>query len=105
MFCPKCGGILRPKKVSGKKVMSCSCGYVNKTVVGPTIVEGSNPTTVMEIVDDREEEKNFPLTDEECMKCGHKKAFYFLMQTRSSDEAETKFLKCQKCKHSWRDYS
>ena len=85
--------------------MACSCGHVNKSVMGPTITETSKETTRIEIIDENAEQKNLPLTEEKCMECGHKKAYYFLMQTRSSDEAETKFLKCEKCGHSWRDYS
>ena len=40
----------------------------------------------------------------ECPKCRHKKAYYWTVQTRAGDEAETKFLKCEKCSHTWRDY-
>jgi DNA-directed RNA polymerase subunit M len=46
-----------------------------------------------------------PVTKEECPKCGNNEAYYWLRQTRAGDEAETKFLKCTKCKHTWRDYS
>lgn len=46
-----------------------------------------------------------PVTDAECPKCHNKKAYYWTAQTRAADEPETKFLKCQKCGHTWRDYS
>ena len=36
--------------------------------------------------------------------CGLGKARFWLVQTRASDEPETKFFKCEKCKHTWRDY-
>ena len=45
-----------------------------------------------------------PLTDEECPKCKHGKAYYWLVQTRAGDEPETRFFRCEKCKHTWRDY-
>ena len=35
----------------------------------------------------------------------YKKSYFWMMQTRGSDEPETKFYKCEKCKHVWRDYS
>ena len=53
---------------------------------------------------DKEIETN-PLTEAECPKCHNKKARYWTQQTRAGDEPETKFYKCEKCKHVWRDYS
>ena len=46
-----------------------------------------------------------PETDAECPRCHHKKAYFWEVQTRAADEPATKFLKCTKCKHTWRDYS
>ncbi|MBU0471817.1 MAG: transcription factor S [Nanoarchaeota archaeon] len=105
LFCPKCGSILRPKTDKGKKVLYCSCGFVNKQVEGAEIKEVvSKIEKEVEIVSD-EEEKTLPLTDADCPKCKHNKAYYWLIQTRAGDEPETKFLRCEKCRHTWRDYS
>ena len=52
-----------------------------------------------------EDTESHPLSDAECPKCGHNKAYFWLQQTRAGDEPETKFMKCEKCKHTWRDYS
>ncbi|GAH37902.1 unnamed protein product, partial [marine sediment metagenome] len=41
---------------------------------------------------------------EKCKKCGNEKAFFWTVQTRSGDEAETKFFKCTKCEFTWREY-
>ena len=41
----------------------------------------------------------------ECPKCGHRTAYFWLVQTRAGDEPETKFLRCEKCGHTWRDYN
>lgn len=40
-----------------------------------------------------------------CPKCRHKRASYFQLQTRSSDEPMTTFLKClnRKCRNRWRE--
>lgn len=105
-FCPKCKSILRPRKEeSGKVVMFCSCGYT----------EGAQATTLkddpkvkkdeaeMEVVE--KEIETLPITKEDCPECGNGEAFYWLQQTRAGDEAATKFLRCTKCKHTWRDYS
>ncbi len=48
--------------------------------------------------------ETLPLTDAECPKCSHKKAFFWTIQTRAADEPETRFYKCEKCKHIWREY-
>ncbi len=104
MFCPKCGAMLLPKKQDNKKVLHCSCGYKSKDVDQAKIKEViKNTGKTLEIVD--KELETLPLTDAECPTCKHKKAFYWLVQTRAGDEPETKFLRCQKCKHTWRDYS
>lgn len=105
MFCPKCGAMLLPKKQDSKKMLHCSCGYKSKDVEQARIKEViRNKTKVLEVVD-REEVEILPLTDADCQNCKHKKAFYWLVQTRAGDEPETKFLRCQKCKHTWRDYA
>ena len=105
MFCPKCGSILMPKKEGSKKLLACSCGYKSKDVSQVTIKEGKvEKAKEVEVVDDSEL-KTLPLMDAECPECGHKKAYFWLVQTRASDEPETKFLKCEKCRHTWRDYS
>lgn len=43
--------------------------------------------------------------DVECPKCGTRDAWWFLLQTRKADEAETTFLECTKCRTRWRRYA
>ncbi|PWB85162.1 transcription factor S-II (TFIIS) [Methanobrevibacter woesei] len=45
-----------------------------------------------------------PTTTITCPECGHNKAAWWLQQTRSADEAPTRFFQCLKCKHTWREY-
>lgn len=105
MFCPKCGSILMPKIVKGKKGMGCACGYSTKDVVAAKIKESiRGKKTKIEIIE-KEDITHLPIIDTECPKCEHKKAYYWTVQTRAGDEPETKFLKCVKCKHTWRDYN
>jgi DNA-directed RNA polymerase subunit M len=40
-----------------------------------------------------------------CEKCGNNAAYFWTQQTRAADEPETRFFKCTKCKHTWREYS
>ncbi|OVE74601.1 transcription factor S [archaeon D22] len=101
-FCPKCGSLLTPKKENDKVIMGCACGYNNKKAEPVQLKEEIKDEEKLEIVSD--EPEAMPLTDAECEECGHTKAYYWVQQTRASDEPETKFLKCEKCKHTWRDY-
>jgi DNA-directed RNA polymerase subunit M len=53
----------------------------------------------------KEKETNvMPTVAETCPKCGNKEAYFWTSQTRAADEAETKFFRCIKCKHTWREY-
>ena len=104
MFCPKCGSILMPKKDGNKKLLVCSCGYKTKEIGQATIKETViNKEKDVEVIEKGELE-TLPKTDATCSKCGHKTAYFWLVQTRAGDEPETKFLRCEKCEHTWRDY-
>ncbi|MBT4540460.1 transcription factor S [Candidatus Woesearchaeota archaeon] len=104
MFCPKCGSILIPKNDGNKKILHCKCGYTNsEDIKDMKFTEVVKKKKEIEVVD-KEIETN-PLTEAECPKCHNKKARYWTQQTRAGDEPETKFYKCEKCKHVWRDYS
>jgi len=103
MFCPKCGSILTPKKVGDKNVMSCSCGYKNGDPEAAKIKETITKSKEIEVVE-KEDDQSLPETDAECPKCKNNKAAFWTVQTRAGDEPETKFLRCTKCKHTWRDY-
>lgn len=103
MFCPKCGSLLRPKDFKGKRLLACSCGYKDQKSEKIELSEKKTVSSNVDVVD--KEVEVYPLTDVECPKCKHGKAHYWTVQTRASDEPETKFFKCEKCKHTWRDYS
>jgi transcription factor S len=105
MFCPKCGSLLKPKTDKKKKVLACSCGYTSKDVVSATIKESKVEKEVKKVSVVEEKDDNLPETDAECPECGNARAYYWLQQTRAGDEPETKFLRCKKCKNTWRDYS
>ena len=73
---------------------------MEKTKLTETINKKSKEVEVIEKTDF----ETLPKINAECEKCGHKKAFYWTMQTRAGDEPETKFLRCEKCRYTWRDY-
>jgi DNA-directed RNA polymerase subunit M len=103
LFCPKCGSILSPKEDGKKTLLACSCGYSSMEKEDILIQENVKKVTKLEVAD--EEVKTLPKINEECPKCKHKQAYYWTVQTRAGDEAETRFFECTKCKHRWREYS
>ena len=100
MFCPKCKSLLRPKEVQGQKILACGCGYQSEGVV--TLSEKQKQEVQkFEAVEDKE---MLPLIEALCKKCNHMKAYYWVVQTRAADEPPTRFYRCEKCKHTWREY-
>jgi len=106
MFCPKCGSLLLPKTVGKKKIVSCKCGYKSDETKEFGVIKEkiNNKRMILEVINENEGQA-LPLVDEKCPKCKHPKSFFWTMQTRAGDEPETRFFRCEKCKHTWRDYS
>ena len=102
MFCPKCGSILTPKKENRKIVVKCPCGY-SKNSKQVKIKEDIKKSETVSVV--TEDFEIHPIVDADCSKCGNKKAYFWEIQTRASDEPATSFFKCTKCKAVWRDYN
>ncbi|MGM5483009.1 MAG: transcription factor S [Nanobdellota archaeon] len=100
LFCPKCGSIMTPDKNKG--VLVCSCGYEHKNNKDSKLKENIDNKKEVDVIE--KEIDPSPEVEAECPKCGHNKAKFWTVQTRASDEPETKFFKCLKCNHTWRDY-
>ena len=99
-FCPKCGAIL----VKKSKNYGCPrCGYSSKKKVNLKTSEKLNEKNEGVAISKKNTNVH-PMVNETCQKCKHDKAYFWTVQTRSSDEAETKFFKCVKCGHTWREY-
>ena len=96
-ICPKDGSLLEPRE--GKMVCPV-CGYSEEE---GKLVEKEKKKEVFVVEEGQAEVR--PVVDAECEKCGNKKAYFWSMQTRSSDEPETRFYKCTKCGYVWREYS
>ena len=56
-------------------------------------------------MDEEDKIKTMPLTKIDCPMCDSEDARFWTVQTRSADEAETRFFRCEKCHHVWRDAS
>jgi transcription factor S len=105
LFCPKCGSLLRPKVDGKKKKLFCSCGYSSNEIDNATIKEEVIKTDTARVEVVHKDIETMPLVDMQCPKCKHPKSYFWEIQTRAADEPATKFYKCEKCKHIWRDYS
>ena len=106
-FCPDCGSVMLPKKIEGKKVLVCrKCERQSELkdesayTLTRTIERGPRDRMV-EIDKDFE---TLPKTKERCPACDNNEAYWWSLQTRSGDEPDTKFLRCTKCSHTWRQY-
>ena len=100
-FWPECGGMMLP--VDGK--ITCKrCGFKKDSSGEETYKEKEKVKTEENIIMKGDDINTLPTIDIECPKCGHNKAGYWLQQTRSADEAETRFYQCLECKHTWREY-
>ncbi len=99
-FCEKCGSLII---VKDGKAACASCGHKIKKKLK---IEASEKITKKEeiAVIKEESDNTYPVVDIVCPKCKNKKSYFWTQQTRSSDESETKFYKCIKCKHTWRVY-
>ena len=84
------------------KELVCSCGYKQSGEVSALKEEGKK---VEEVAVVEKEEKVNVIIDAECPKCKNEKAETWEVQTRSVDEPPTRFHKCTKCSHTWREYT
>ncbi len=99
-FCPKCGSVL----VKKEKNYGCArCGYSTKDKVKLESSENNKESQEIGVVKEKDTDV-FPVVPFDCKKCGNKKSYFWTAQTRAADEAETKFFKCTKCKHTVREY-
>ncbi len=99
-FCPKCGAMLTQK---GKSMQCLRCSYSTKGKIDLNIsekIEDSKPVAVVS----KKTAGTLPIVGEKCKECGNLKAYFWTVQTRSGDEAETKFFRCTKCDYTWRSY-
>jgi DNA-directed RNA polymerase subunit M len=93
VLCPKCGFIAdkEEQEPDPKKKISS--------------MQESISESALKVMDIDKSPDALPTTTVECPKCGNNTAFWWMIQTRSADEATTQFYRCTKCSHTWRYYS
>jgi DNA-directed RNA polymerase subunit M len=106
-FCSKCGGLMIPKKSGNKVILVCrKCGKrkTSKEKKFKIRVSTEKSNSKIIVLDKKSKIDVLPKTDVPCPKCDNNEAFWWMQQTRAADEAPTRFYKCTKCGHTWREY-
>ena len=114
-FCPTCGSFLSlAKSKVGEEivvVLACSkCGYkkqgsAKKAQLRTGKVTHPKGKPIVTVISEEDQKMaTLPTIKMVCPKCGNREAYFWTAQTRSGDEAETRFFRCTKCNHTWREY-
>jgi DNA-directed RNA polymerase subunit M len=115
-FCLNCGSRLVPQKIKTNdsdalRLICKRCGYKKEGVgkfIEPTayrVIQHSPQQLVAVIGREEAELRTLPTINIECPNCGNNKAYVWLVQTRGSDESSTQFMRCTRCRYTYREYS
>ncbi len=103
-FCKKCGSIMVPIKKGKSVYMQCrKCGYKTRENIREIKIK-EDVKQKKQIVVLEDDPTMLPTTEKICPKCEHNRAYWWLQQTRASDEPPTQFFRCVKCHYVWREY-
>ncbi|MEM2886390.1 MAG: transcription factor S [Thermoproteota archaeon] len=109
-FCPKCDTRLVLKKIEKKAVLACprpGCDYQEPASKVEAVVSSENQNQEVLKILEKDVKGLHPTTHTKvvCPKCGHTKAYFWLVQTRGTDESPSQFFRCVRCNNTWREYS
>ena len=104
-FCPNCESRLK----NNNGLLSCpNCKFVKEESTKINKEKSEDVSSEFLIMDesDLNQAKGLEATVKiDCEKCHNQEGVWWAFQTRSADEPETKFYRCTKCNHTWRDYT
>ncbi|KAI3658412.1 hypothetical protein MP638_007514 [Amoeboaphelidium occidentale] len=100
MFCKICGNLLDyPGNSDFVSCNLCNTTHNCSEYEQIEIVTHSRPNAFgKKKAVEEEEEQSGAIIEETCTKCGHNQMRFFTMQLRSSDEGQTVFYTCTKCR-------
>jgi DNA-directed RNA polymerase subunit M len=104
-FCPKCKTLMLPSK---KTAICPKCGSRVKAEKNDILIKEKITHSITEKIPKRakEIEATYPTADAECPKCGNDRAYWWVQTITGTigdeDTVDTQFLRCTKCKHTWR---
>ena len=106
-FCPKCETRLVRKKHESSLICP-KCGESKEKTDQIKKEKPNDPDSNILIMDESDMNEANALKSTikiDCEKCHGIEGVWWSFQTRSADEPETRFYKCIKCNHTWRDYT
>jgi DNA-directed RNA polymerase subunit M len=96
-----------PKQIKEGPVLVCNaCGHVQEgaKLEEYKVIKKAEPGEEITVVE-KESKPALPTTRIRCPECGHGASYWWLQQTRGADEPTTRFYRCTKCDHTWREYT
>ncbi|CAL5220751.1 g2813 [Coccomyxa viridis] len=103
-FCPTCANLLLVDVESGQPLFKCqTCPYIYSVDREISREAQLKKKEVDDVLGGSDAWKNVQTTTVPCPKCGHGRAYFMEVQTRSADEPATLFFKCEECGHNWRE--
>ncbi|MDW0164736.1 MAG: transcription factor S [Nitrososphaeraceae archaeon] len=103
-FCPNCESRMKPR--IEENILICpKCGFTEAKNEIKTIPLIEQSGASLKIIESEKGPSALPTTSIDCPKCGNNIAFWWMLQTRSADEATTQFYRCTQCSHTWRNYA
>jgi len=96
-------------KFDENQVACPKCGFSISEEKSTVTINVGNVTTqehnALRVLDGESTTESLPTISIDCPKCENNSAVWWMLQTRSADEATTQFYRCTKCNHTWRNYS
>jgi DNA-directed RNA polymerase subunit M len=95
-----------PRKKGVVTVLCCTtCGHESCFSGENMEITSKKPPKKVSVQKTEDDAGAMPILPEQCKKCKNREAYFWTVQTRAADEPPTKFFRCTKCGHTWRDYS
>ena len=106
-FCPKCETRLK-KDANSISLVCPKCRYVKQKPNKSKKQKSQESDSGLLVMEENDIKKSRGLESTikiDCEKCHNQEGVWWSLQTRSADEPETRFYRCTKCNHTWRDYT